>query len=147
MKLFRGILFTLALLFAGATYAQTATTATITLTWVASPTAGVSYNVYRETAPANQATLAGCYPGTTGQGPGCLLLNSTPISALTYTDTIPTTAPVWYVIRAVNAAGVSGNSNEVAVSFVTIVIPAPPGTAGCAITITGAGSTVTGTCK
>jgi hypothetical protein len=87
----------------------------VTLTWQASSTAGVSYNVYREQTPG------ACTATTTGIGPGCLKLNATPLTVLTYVDATVPTGTSYYVVRALSGTLESVNSNEVSVS-----IQAPP---------------------
>lgn len=111
---------------------------TVLLTWLASPTAGVTYNVYREQA-AGACTLT-----STGTGPGCLLLNGTPLTALTYTDTTPPAGvQSFYVVRAFNSSGIGSlYSNEISVN---LTAPGAPGTLTCTMTITA--GVVAGTCK
>ena len=113
----------LALLLTLAVAAFAAPTATIVLNWTASTTTtpAVTYQIYRETEPGI------CTPTTTGAGPRCLLLNATPQSGTTYTDTgVSTAATIWYVVRAVNINGNSGYSNEVKVTFTVQSPPAAP---------------------
>jgi hypothetical protein len=72
---------------------------TVTLNWGASTTAGVSYNVYRETSPG------ACTPTSVGTDPGCLKLNSSPLSVLTFTDSAPpTNAKSYYVVRSMSTS-------------------------------------------
>lgn len=87
------------------------------LTWVASPDTVAGYNVYRGTNP----------PG----GEGATPINSSLITALTFTDTNVTAGEkVDYVVTAVSSAGVeSVHSNEV-----NAVIPIGPPT-GLAIVV------------
>lgn len=69
----------------------------VTLSWKASTTAGVSYNVYR-------------------RGPsGTVKLNATPLPATTYVDDTVQSGQVYhYFVKAVNAKGTESNpSNEV----------------------------------
>jgi hypothetical protein len=82
----------------------TITPKTATLTWVASTTPGVSYNVYR---------------GTTSGGP-YTKLNASPITGLTYVDsTVQSGQTYYFVVRAVNSSGTeSVNSNQA-----TAVVP------------------------
>lgn len=95
---------------------------TVLLNWAASTTAGVTYNVYRETFSG------ACTPTSVGTGPGCLKLNVTPLTVLTFTDTtVPQGATSFYVIRAFSSTtGLeSANSNEVS-ALVPLPPPAPP---------------------
>jgi hypothetical protein len=77
---------------------------TVALSWVASTTSGVTYNVYR-------ATTSGGYNYATP-------LNSTPISGTSFTDcTASLGQTYYYVIRAVDASGnQSANSSETTVT-------------------------------
>jgi hypothetical protein len=69
----------------------------VVLSWGASSTQGVTYNVFRGTTPGGEGTT----PITTG------------VSALTYTDTNVTAgASYYYTVEAVNSAGSSAPSNE-----------------------------------
>jgi Cep192 domain 4/Abnormal spindle-like microcephaly-assoc'd, ASPM-SPD-2-Hydin/HYDIN/CFA65/VesB-like, Ig-like domain len=83
---------------------RAAATHSVLLQWDASVTAGVNgYNVYR-------ATASGGY-GTTP-------LNSTPVSAMTFTDTTVTSGQSYfYVVTAVDTGQASSDSNEVSVSI------------------------------
>lgn len=124
--------------------AVTATTANVVLTWTASTTAGVGYQVFRETESGI------CTPTTSGAGPRCLLLNATPITALTFTDAgVSTAATLWYVVRATNANGNSPYTNEVKVTFTVAAPPAAPTALTCTGSVAGAppGTTVTVTCQ
>ncbi len=68
------------------------------LTWAASPTSGVTYNVFR---------------GTSSGGEGTTPINSSPITALMYTDTNVTPGTnYYYTIKDVNSGGSSPPSNE-----------------------------------
>src|SRR5690242_18447489 len=81
----------------------------IVVSWTASTTAGVSYNVYR---------------GTAAGGPYAKL-NGAPQSALAYTDASGAGGTKYfYVIRAFDGVVESGNSNEVSATF--LANPAPP---------------------
>ncbi len=75
---------------------------TVTLTWKASTTAGVNYNVYR-------------------RGPsGSVKLNSAPLAATTYVDkTVQAGQTYSYVAKAVTANG----AESVASNEVTVTIP------------------------
>lgn len=123
-------------------FPQTPATATVVLTWIpptsdanVSPPTG--FNVYRE------QTSGACTATTTGVGPACLKLNSTPlaVTVLTFTDTnVPTSAPLWYTVRSVNAQGESVNSQEANVTFkppVVVTKPTAPGKANCTATASG----------
>lgn len=86
------------------------------LTWGASTTPGVTYNVYRGTATGAESATP---------------LNSSPITVLTYTDPVVLTGSVqnfFYYIEAVETSSgivaTSNPSNEVSVSFPGI--PASP---------------------
>ena len=74
-------------------------TCTVDLSWVASTSPNVAYNVYRGT------TLGGPYPTK---------LNLSPVAALTYRDgTVQGGVTYYYVVRAVDTGGTeSVNSNE-----------------------------------
>jgi hypothetical protein len=73
----------------------------VVLTWTASPTSGISgYNVYRGTSVGGESTTP---------------LNSTPLSATTYTDSAVTAGTnYYYVVAAVasNGSTQSADSNE-----------------------------------
>jgi len=93
-------------------------TSSVTLTWTASTTPGVLYNVYRETSSG------ACTATSVGTGPACLKLNSAPLAALTYVDTgFVAGAKNWYVVRSTINGVESANSNEV---LVDLTAPAPP---------------------
>jgi fibronectin type 3 domain-containing protein len=70
-----------------------------TLTWSASASAVVGYNVYRSTVSGSSFTM----------------LNSSPVNAQTYTDTtVQSGLTYYYVVTAVNSSGVeSSYSNQV----------------------------------
>lgn len=80
------------LLFAVPCAAQT----TVPLSWDASPTPGVSYNLYRT------KTATGCATVNTG----CVKVNATPITALTFVDTPGVSGRWFYTLRTVDADGV-----------------------------------------
>lgn len=87
------------------------------LTWTASTTLGVSYNVYR-------AQTSGTY--TTS-------LNAAPVAALTFTDgTILSGQTYFYIVRAVLNGIESVNSTEVS----TVVKPSSPGGVKITVTVT-----------
>ena len=78
----------------------------VVLTWSASPTGGVTYNVFR---------------GTSAGGEGTTPINTSPITLLTFTDTNVTPGTTYYyTIEAVDSAGSSAPSNEA-----TAAIPNP----------------------
>lgn len=78
----------------------------VVLTWDASPTTGVTYNVFR---------------GTASGGEGTTPINASPLLALTYTDaTVTPGTGYYYTVEAVDSAGSSGPSNEAAAK-----IPSP----------------------
>ena len=78
-----------------------------TLNWNASPDAGVSYNLYRSTT----------------SGSGYVLVNPTPTSSLTLTDTaVVVGGTYFYVVRATVGGLESANSNEVK----AVILPAAP---------------------
>jgi hypothetical protein len=78
---------------------------TVFLSWVASTTANVTYNVFR---------------GTTSGGP-YTKLTATPIAATSYTDnSVPGGQTFFYVARSVNGNGESSNSNQA-----VAVVPSP----------------------
>jgi hypothetical protein len=78
---------------------------TVTLSWVASVTPGVTYNIYR---------------GTTSGGPYSTKVNSSPIVGTSFTDTsVVSGQTYYYVARSVDASGTeSVNSNQA-----TAVVP------------------------
>ena len=85
----------------------------VSLSWDASTTAGVSYNLYRS------KTAGGCATAD----PACVQVNAAPITVLTFSDTPGISGRWFYVVRASDADGVeSVNSNELAV----ILPPSPP---------------------
>jgi len=133
------VLLSALLLFVLPTPGQTAQNPNVILTWNASATPGATYQVYRE------QTAGACTLTSTGTGPGCLLLNATPLTALTFTDTTASyNSTVFYIVKASAAGLTSAFSNEV-----TAVIPqAPvaPFTITCTVQVSG--TVVTGsTCK
>jgi len=70
----------------------------VVLTWSASPTGGVTYNVFRGTSPGSEGTTP---------------INTAPITALTFTDTNVTPGTTYYyTVEAVDAGGSSDPSNE-----------------------------------
>jgi hypothetical protein len=70
----------------------------VVLSWNASPTGGVTYNVFR---------------GTSSGGEGTTPINTSPVNLLTYTDTSVTPGGnYYYTVEAVNSAGSSAPSNE-----------------------------------
>ena len=118
----------------------TSNSATIILTWQASTTPNVTYQVFRETSSGI------CTATTSGPAPNCLLLTNPSISVLTYTDNLTITAtqpPIYYVVRAMNANGVSGYSNEVKVTFTSTGPPTMP----AALTCTGTDNVMTVACQ
>lgn len=80
---------------------------TATLTWVASTSTGVAgYNVYRGTASGGPYTL----------------VNSTPVSAITYTDGgVAAGTTYYYVVKTVGSDG----SLSAASSQITAAVPTP----------------------
>jgi len=92
----------LILLFAVPCAAQTS----VSLSWDASATPGVSYNLYRT------KTTGGCAV----VGPACVKINTAAISVLTYADSVTGSGRWFYTVRAIDADGIeSANSNELAV--------------------------------
>lgn len=78
----------------------------VVLTWDASPTGGVTYNVYRGTASGGETATP---------------INTAAITTLTLTDTsVKPGTTYYYTVRAVDSAGSSGPSNEA-----TAAIPNP----------------------
>src|SRR6185437_3591836 len=78
----------------------------VVLTWSASPTGGVTYNVFRGTSPGGEGTTP---------------INTAPITTLTFTDTNVTPGTTYYyTVEAVDSGGSSDPSNEA-----TAVIPNP----------------------
>jgi len=85
----------------------------VSLSWDASPTPGVSYNLYRT------KTAGGCAVA----GPACVKVNTAAITVLTFSDTPGVSGRWFYVARAVDADAIESiNSNELAV----ILPPAAP---------------------
>jgi len=79
---------------------------TVFLSWTASTTTGVTYNVYR-------ATTSGGYNYTTP-------LNATPISGTSFTDCNVTLGQTYYyVIRAVDGSG----NQSVSTTEISVLIP------------------------
>jgi hypothetical protein len=73
-------------------------THSVMLTWSASPTGGVTYNVFR---------------GTSSGGEGTTPINPSAITSLTFTDTNVTPGTTYYyTVEAVDSAGSSAPSNE-----------------------------------
>jgi hypothetical protein len=128
------------------TESQTANTASVTLMWTPSTTAGATYNVYQETSSG------ACTATTTGAGPGCLRLNATPVTTapnaagqITYNLTAQFGSTWYYVVRAVNSAGIeSANSNEVSLNLTAPT--APQLTCSVVLNLTS-GSSASVTCK
>jgi len=80
--------------------ARTGPQHSVTLSWQASSTAGVGYNVYRRDAS------------------GTIKLNSAPVAQTTYVDkTVQPGQTYYYVTKAVSAKGESIPSNEVRVTI------------------------------
>lgn len=78
----------------------------VVLTWDASPTTGVTYNVFRGTAAGAEGTTP---------------INTSPLTALTYTDAnVASGTGYYYTVEAVDSGGSSGPSNEAAAK-----IPSP----------------------
>lgn len=93
--------FLLLILLAGLAFAQSHS---VTLNWVASTTPGVTYNVYK---------LTGACPA--GTPTGFAIINSSPITALTYSDTaVVAGATYCYYGTAVLNGAESGPSNTAA---------------------------------
>jgi len=70
----------------------------VVLSWGASSTSGVTYNVFR---------------GTSSGGEGTTPINSSPVTQLTYTDTNVTPgSDYYYTVEAVDSGGSSAPSNE-----------------------------------
>ncbi|HTZ73918.1 MAG TPA: choice-of-anchor D domain-containing protein [Candidatus Aquilonibacter sp.] len=70
----------------------------VVLSWDASPTNGVTYNVFR---------------GTSSGGEGTTAINPSPITSLSYTDTNVTPGTdYYYTVEAVDSGGSSAPSNE-----------------------------------
>ena len=78
-------------------------THSVVLTWSASPTNGVTYNVFR---------------GTSSGGEGATPVNTSPITTLTFTDTNVTPGTTYYyTVEAVDSGGSSDPSNEVSAAI------------------------------
>ncbi|KKL68290.1 hypothetical protein LCGC14_2126450 [marine sediment metagenome] len=96
--------------------ARAQTTRTVELAWDASPTAGVSYNVYRSEVVGGCALVP---PDVT-----CTKLNPTPVLVLTFTNlAVPVNSIHFYTVKAVRNTIESVPSNEVVVD---LTAPAPP---------------------
>lgn len=77
----------------------------VVLTWDASPTMGVTYNVFRGTAAGAEGTTP---------------INTSPVAALTYTDVnVAPGTGYYYTVEAVDSGGSSGPSNEAAAKIPT----------------------------
>lgn len=77
----------------------------VVLSWAASPTLGVTYNVFRGTAPGSEGTTP---------------INTSPVTLLTYTDAgVAPGGSYYYTVEAVNSAGSSAPSNEAPASIPT----------------------------
>ncbi len=75
----------------------------VVLTWDASPTSGVTYNVFRGSSPGGEGTTP---------------INTSPVNLLTFTDTNVTPGgSYYYTVEAVNSAGSSAPSNEAPASI------------------------------
>jgi len=77
----------------------------VNLTWKASKSAGVKYNIYRS------RTKGGCLKTKSND---CTKINRSPVTGTTYTDdTVQPGQSYFYVAKSVNASGKeSGPSNE-----------------------------------
>lgn len=121
----RIILAVAALLLAAPAFAQGASHSVV-LTWTASVTPGVGYNIHRGTQSlAENITLNSAPVAVNCSGATC-----------TYTDTanLVEGTTYFYLVRAVNSLGESPNSNEASGMIpIVIVIPSAPG--GLKITI------------
>ena len=77
-------------------------TDSVLLQWAASPTTGVTYNVYRGTGSGRESATP---------------LNTSPVSTTSYTDTNVTSGQTYfYIVEAVDSYGNSTASNEVQVT-------------------------------
>jgi hypothetical protein len=77
----------------------------VVLNWTASPTGGVTYNIFR---------------GTTAGGEGTTPVNAAPVTTTTYTDSNVTAGVnYFYTVEAVNSAGSSAPSNEASATVPT----------------------------
>jgi hypothetical protein len=77
----------------------------VVLTWGASPTSGVAYNMFR---------------GTSSGGEGTAAINTSPISVLTYTDTnVAAGTTYYYTVEAVDSGGSSAPSYETSAQIPT----------------------------
>jgi hypothetical protein len=75
----------------------------VALSWTASPTSGVAYDIFR---------------ANTSGGFGTTPLNSSPITGTSYTDTTVASGQTYfYVATAVDSQGSSADSNEVSVTI------------------------------
>ena len=75
----------------------------VVLSWTASPTGGVTYNVFRGSSPGGEGTTP---------------INTSPVNLLTFTDTsVSPGGNYYYTVEAVNSAGSSAPSNEAPASI------------------------------
>lgn len=105
-----------ALIVSVGTEATAQATRRVDLAWDASPSPGVTYNVYRSEVAGGCATLP--------PDASCIKLNSTPISVLTFTDTaVPIGVSYFYTVTSFRNTLESVRSNEAPAD---LTLPAPP---------------------
>ena len=104
------------LLGTGGTDAGAQATREVELAWDASPSAGVTYNIYRSEVAGGCAKMP---PHSS-----CTKLNLTAVSVLTFMDAaVPVGKSYFYTVTAVRMTIESGPSNEAIFDF---TVPAPP---------------------
>jgi hypothetical protein len=97
-------------------YANTPGKHTVLLSWTASPTPGVTYNIYR--------------------GPAAGVCNGTPtpyatgITATNFVDSSPLSGTQFYNVSAVGSSGESACDGEVSVSVPNVTTGSPSGLGG-----------------
>ena len=95
-----------------------ATTHSVVLTWTASPTSGVTYNVYRST------TSGSCKTTTVATG----------LTVLTFTDNAVTNgATYFYSVDAQNGGGKSACTSPDVQVLIPVDPPAPPSNLGATV--------------
>ena len=105
-----------ALIVSVGTDARAQTTREVELSWDASPSTGVTYNIYRS------EVTGGCV--SVPQDPTCVKLNPAPISGLTFTDTgVPVGKAYFYTATAFRNTLESIHSVEVEGNLIP---PEPP---------------------
>jgi hypothetical protein len=112
----KAVILTVFLLFAFTLAANTPGKHTVALSWTASTTSGVTYNLYRGTA-------AGVCNGTPTP-------YATGITGTSYLDSTPLPGTSFYNVSAVGLTGESGCDGEISVNVPNISTGSPSGLAG-----------------